>query len=169
MCSYCGCRAITPIGDLTAEHVVIQNLCGAVRRAVETDDPAGATTQLVALAEVLHEHDAVEEQSIYPAMARLEEFGDKVGTLFDEHDELDAIVDEALLIAARDGAAAVRWDAVLGVFEILLEHIQHEENGLFPAAAIALDTPDWEHAMRVREEYHRIHPDAPGPQHTDAL
>lgn len=169
MCSYCGCRAITPIGDLTAEHVTIQNLCGEVRRAVSAGDHATAAARLSELADVVHEHDAVEEQSIYPAMGRIPEFGDKVGTLFDEHDELDAVIDEALATVASDGPAAVRWDPLLAVFEVLLEHIQHEENGLFPAAAIALDTPDWEHAMRVREEYHRIHPDAPGPQHTDAL
>lgn len=163
MCSYCGCRAIRPIGDLTLEHVTIQNLIGEVRRAVIAGDHTTAAERLFRLVDVLHEHDAVEEQSIYPAMARLEEYDDKVGTLFDEHDDVDAALGQALATIAASGPAAVRWPEVLARFEELVEHIQHEENGLFPAAAIALDTSDWEHAERVREDYRRAHPDVPDP------
>lgn len=158
MCSYCGCRAIKPIGDLTAEHVHIQNLCGEVRRAVAAGDPDRAAARLRLLADVLHEHDAVEEQSIYPAMARHEEYGRQVGTFFDEHDDLDAVVEEALATLAAHGPAAVRWDGLIAGFETLVEHIQHEENGLFPAAAVALDGPDWDRAERVRAEYRRANP-----------
>ncbi len=154
MCSYCGCRSIKPIGDLTAEHVDIQNLCGEVRRAVIDGNHELAGDRLARLATVLHEHDAVEELSIYPAMSRHAEYRDKVGSLFDEHDDLDRVIDEALEVLRDAGAASVSWDAVLAQFEILLEHIQHEENGLFPAAAIALDTTDWEEAERVRIEVH---------------
>jgi hemerythrin-like domain-containing protein len=151
MCSYCGCRAIGPIGNLSREHVEIQNLCGEVRRATERGDPEAAVRHLGDLAAVLHRHDAVEELSLYPAMARHPEFAQKVDVLFDEHDTVDAVLASALATARERGAAAVDWAPVLASFATLVEHIQHEENGLFPAAAIALDPADWEHAERVRD------------------
>ncbi len=71
MCSYCGCRAIGPIRDLTLEHVEIRNLMGEVRRAVERDDLDAAVEHLTALLPVLTAHDAVEELSIYRSMERV--------------------------------------------------------------------------------------------------
>jgi hemerythrin-like domain-containing protein len=153
MCDYCGCRSIKPIGDLSAEHVEIQNLAGDIRRAVANLRYEVAGVKLAQLINVLREHDAVEELSIYPAMARHPEYRDKVDTLFDEHDDLDSVLEQALETISRHGAATVRWDAITAQFETLLEHISHEENGLFPAAAIALDTQDWEDAERVRSQY----------------
>jgi hemerythrin-like domain-containing protein len=153
MCSYCGCRSIKPIGDLSADHVEIQNLSGDVRRAVNNVHYEEAGDKLVQLASLLREHDAVEELSIYPAMARHTEYSNQVGSLFDEHDMLDAVLDEAVHTIEESGAATVPWAAVLAQFNTLLEHIQHEENGLFPAAAIALDDQDWDHAERVRVAY----------------
>jgi hemerythrin-like domain-containing protein len=153
MCSYCGCRSIKPIGDLYADHVEIQNLSGDVRRAVHNVQHQVAGDKLVRLALLLREHDAVEELSIYPAMARHTEYSDQVGTLFDEHDVLDSVLDEALDTIEKSGPAAVRWDTVVAELDTLLEHIQHEENGLFPAAAIALDDQDWDDADCVRLAY----------------
>ena len=161
MCSYCGCRAIKPIGDLSAEHVEIQNLCGEVRRAAMSGDYQLAGDRLVQLTEVLHEHDAVEELSIYPAMARHTEYRDKVDHLFDEHDDLDSVVDQALATIQERGPEQVEWPRVIAGFETLLEHIQHEENGLFPAAAIALDTRDWEQAELVRAQHRQAPPQPP--------
>lgn len=151
MCSYCGCRAIGPIADLTAEHVQIQNLCGQIRRDVAAGNLAEATARLPRLEGLLHRHDTVEELSIYAAMARLPEYSHKVGTLFDEHDAVDAAMQTALATARSAGAGAVDWGPLLAAFDTLVEHIQHEENGLFPAAAIALDTQDWDHAQRIRD------------------
>lgn len=108
MCSYCGCRSIKPIGDLSAEHVEIQNLSGDVRRAVHNVQYQEAGDKLVRLARLLREHDAVEELSIYPAMARHTEYSDQVGTFFDEHDVLDSVLDEALDTIEKSGPAAVR-------------------------------------------------------------
>jgi len=157
VCSYCGCHAIGPIGALAAEHELIQNLMGEVRRSVLAGDHATAVTLLGRLQQVLAEHDAVEELSIYPSMARHGEFTVKVASLFDEHDELDAVVDQALATARDTASAAVDWTPVLAGFQMLMEHIQAEENGMFPAAAIALDTADWERAERVRQEYRAAH------------
>ncbi|HYN30140.1 MAG TPA: hemerythrin domain-containing protein [Dermatophilaceae bacterium] len=152
MCSYCGCRSIGPIGDLSREHTQIQNLCGEVRRATDRGEHERAVAHLAELAVLLERHDSVEELSLYPAMARQPEYREKVGVLFDEHDDVDSIVATALATARERGAAEVEWAPVLGAFGTLVEHIQHEENGLFPAAAIALDPADWEHAERVRRQ-----------------
>jgi hypothetical protein len=35
---------------------------------------------------------------------------------------------------------------------MLAEHIDHEEHGVFPAAAVSLDPADWEHAATVRAQ-----------------
>lgn len=150
MCNYCGCRAIEPVAQLTAEHEQIQNLSGDVRRAVSRGDRAAAMHLLRELHDVLELHDAVEELSLYPAMARQPEYGEKVGTLYDEHDALDDIIDTALETANAADPDSVDWPGVLAALGVLTEHIQHEEYGVFPAAAISLDPADWEHAGEVR-------------------
>lgn len=150
MCNYCGCRSIEPIARLTEDHDHIQNLAGEVGRYAAHGEHAAAVASLARLRELLRVHDTVEELSVYPAMARQPEYAEKVATLFDEHDDSDAVIDEALATAAATGPSSVGWAPVLAVFDILVDHIQHEEYGLFPAAAIALDEADWEQAQRVR-------------------
>jgi hemerythrin-like domain-containing protein len=150
VCNYCGCRAIEPVAQLTAEHERIQNLSGDVRRAVSRAEFTTAATLLRELHDVLSVHDAVEELALYPAMARHTEYADKIGTMFDEHDDLDDVLETALGTAQTADPAAADWAAVLAGLEVLVEHIQREEYGLFPAAAIALDPEEWEHAAQVR-------------------
>ena len=157
MCNYCGCRAIEPIAQLTAEHERILNLSGEIRRAVARGADVTAAELLRRLHEVLAVHDAVEELSLYPAMARLLEFDDMVGTLFDEHDEFDRVVRAALTATGGTGPGTADWAGVLGVLEMLAEHIDHEEHGVFPAAAVSLDPADWEHATVVRVQQRGRH------------
>ena len=150
MCSYCGCRAIGPIADLTREHEVITNEMGEVRRAFDRGDLDAAADHLTTLLPVLALHDTVEELAIYPSMETVPMQADKVGVLFDEHDEVDRVLDTAIVSLRETGPATVAWTEVLHVFALLREHIDHEENGLFPAAAIAFETGDWERAEQVR-------------------
>ena len=150
MCSYCGCRSIGPIGRLSIEHVQIRNLSGDIRRRVAAGEPERAAALLEDLKTLLDRHDAVEELSLYPAMARHEEYADKVDTLFDEHDGVDMTIDDTRETIRTRGADAADWPALFAALDVLVEHIQREENGLFPAAAIALGTDDWRHAESVR-------------------
>lgn len=152
MCSYCGCRDIGPIRDLTREHEAIRNEMGEVRRAVGRGDLDAAADHLTTLVPVLALHDTVEELSIYPSMETVPMQGDKVGILFDEHDEADQVLDTAIAALRETGPSAVNWSEVLRVFTMLWEHIDHEENGLFPAAAIAFETEDWNRAEQVRAQ-----------------
>jgi len=152
VCNYCGCHALEAVAQLTAEHEQILKLSGEIRRAVARRDHVMAAEQLRTLYDVLELHDAVEELALYPAMARLLEFSDKVGTLFDEHDELDQVVQAAISAANRTGPSTADWAAVLNALHMLAGHIDHEEHGVFPAAAVSLDSADWEHAAAVRAQ-----------------
>ena len=170
MCNYCGCRDIEPIAQLTAEHERILNLSGEIRRAVAGGADVVAAELLLRLQEVLAVHDAVEELSLYPAMARLLEFSDMVGTLFDEHDEFDRVVHSALTATDRTGPSTADWAAVLAALEMLAQHVDHEEHGVFPAAAVSLDPADWEHAdaVRVQQTARHQQPNEQSVQRPDA-
>lgn len=149
MCNYCGCRAFEPIANLSDEHVQILGLSGDIRRAVGRGEHMVAAGLLGSLQDVLELHDGVEELARYPAMARQLEYGELVGTLFDEHDEVDRVI-QATLSAGEDSRGTEDWATVLVTLEMLAEHIDHEEHGVFPAAAVTLDPADWVRATAVR-------------------
>jgi hemerythrin-like domain-containing protein len=155
MCNYCGCRAIEPIARLTAEHEQILVLSRQVVTALARDDHSTVAAALSRLRNVLDVHDAVEELAVYPAMEREPEFSDSVGRLFDEHDDLDQVITEALRAVSTETPDRHDWDAVRSALETLTEHIDHEKHGLFPAAAVCLDPADWERASAVRREHRR--------------
>ncbi len=152
MCQYCGCQEIETIGLLMAEHVEIQNHCGQTKRCVERGDVDGAIAQVRGLERVMQVHNEVEERALYLAMTRLPEYEELAGVLYDEHDELDEIIAATLALADDGRADEIDWRHVLRGFDVLYEHIIHEDNGLFPAAAVALDPGDWERCERIRRE-----------------
>lgn len=137
MCSYCGCTAITVIGRFTAEHEAIINAMGTVRRAAETGDTACRQAAVRQLADLLAPHTRSEERSLFAELRQDPEFADHVTTLCGEHRDID----RALEAAAQDPGRAAALEA------LLRRHIDKEENGLFPAAAIALDGPAWERVV----------------------
>lgn len=135
MCTYCGCESITIIGRFMDEHVRIVNANGDLRRAVETADRAGVERAADTLAGLLFPHTRAEEVGVFSVLARDEEFTEHVRQLCAEHAALDA-----QLRRIRDGR-----HEEMHAFEIALrEHINREENGLFPAAAIAFAGPEWD-------------------------
>ena len=87
------------------------------------------------LARLMSPHTGAEEVGLFRVLKRQEEFTGEVTALCSEHIHLDA-----LLTALVDGQLSV----VDQFIDDLREHIDREENGLFPAAAIALSGPDWE-------------------------
>ncbi|WP_432493964.1 hemerythrin domain-containing protein [Kineococcus auxinigenes] len=135
MCSYCGCRDITLIGQLNAEHDAIVNASGPLQRAVDAGDSTAALELLDVLEGLLHPHTALEERGLFTELRRDPDFSDHVDALCREHDDLDA------------GFAACRggdWSGLQDLLFMLREHIEKEENGLFPAALTALDGDQWE-------------------------
>lgn len=135
MCTYCGCESITVVGRFMAEHVDCINALGELRRAVESGESARVSECTSALAAVLDPHTRAEEVGLFAVMARQEEFTEHVRGLCAEHSTLDALL--ARVAGGELGAFAA-------LSEGLREHINREENGLFPAAAIALDGPAWD-------------------------
>ena len=138
VCSYCGCRAITVIGRFSAEHEAIVNATGVLRRAAQVGDLAATQTAARVLAELLDPHTRSEERSLFAELREDPEFTDHVDMLCGEHREINA---QLAIVAEGDLTGMV-------VLETLLRrHIDKEENGLFPAAAIALDGPAWERVV----------------------
>lgn len=138
VCSYCGCREISVIGRFSDEHVSIINAVGELRRAAAKGDTPAAHAATDVLRRLLDPHTMSEERSLFAELREDPEFTEHVDVLCAEHRDIDA----ALAVAA-DGDLS----GVVDLENLLRRHIDKEENGLFPAAAIALDGPAWERVV----------------------
>ncbi len=147
MCSYCGCDSIEVIGRFMGEHVEIINATGVLRRAVDSGDQEQLAAARAGVAALLWPHTTAEEGGLFRVLARDEGFADHIATLCGEHELLDGYL---AALAPGDVAAMTRFE------NALREHIDKEDNGLFPAAAIALDGPQWVevHASTPHEHGH---------------
>lgn len=136
MCSYCGCRAIPEIASLNEQHYLIVNASGDLRRAAAAGtDVSGAMTVLRRL---LSLHLDREERGLFTELRRHDDLRVHVDELCDEHDDLH------LMLADLGDAEAVDPVVVVRLENFLRRHIDREENGLFPAAAIAMDGTEWD-------------------------
>ena len=134
MCTYCGCESIEVIGRFMAEHTDIVNAAGVLRRAVASGDRGAVERAADGVAALLHPHTRAEEVGLFTVMRRQEEFTEHIDSLCAEHVTLDAQL----------GRIAAGEHDLYGAFEHdLRHHIDREDNGLFPASAIALEGPDW--------------------------
>ena len=134
MCSYCGCESVDVVGRFMAEHVEVVNACGVLRRAC-AGDGTDVTRAADHLAGLLRPHTSAEEAGLFTVLAEDPEFTEHIEGLCGEH----VILDE-MLARIRSG-----HHEVMPAFERALRaHIDREENGLFPAAAIAFAGPEWE-------------------------
>lgn len=135
MCSYCGCDSIPVIGRFMDEHVDIINAAGDLRRAVQARDVSRSRRLAARVGEMLDPHTRAEEVGLFAVMREQDEFTDHIDTLCAEHVTLDA-----LLAKISEGA----YDLMDDFTHALRAHIDKEDNGLFPASAIALNGPDWQ-------------------------
>jgi Hemerythrin HHE cation binding domain len=138
VCSYCGCRSITVIGRFSAEHETIINATGVLRSVAGTGDPAATSAAAQLLAGLLGPHTGSEERSLFAELRLDPEFTDHVDGLCAEHRDIDV---RLAAVAGGDPAGVVALE------NLLRRHIDKEENGLFPAAAIALGGPAWERVV----------------------
>ncbi|HEU5161325.1 MAG TPA: hemerythrin domain-containing protein [Streptosporangiaceae bacterium] len=132
MCEHCGCREITPIGRLMAEHERLLDLVGLIRTALRAGDESGAREIVAELAGVLDPHVRA-ERGLFAVMREQGEFVDYLDGLEGEHADLAARL--AGPLAAAD---------LIEICDRLREHIQAEEYGLFPAALAGLGGGDWD-------------------------
>lgn len=138
MCEYCGCRAIPLIGRFSAEHYEILNLSGDLKRAIANGGDVMAAAK--ALDVLLFPHTEAEEAGLFVEMRTDDAYTQTIDSLCAEHSQLD---DQLTRIA---NGAHHEYEA----FEYALRrHIDHEENGLFPAAAVSLDGDQWERIVQA--------------------
>ena len=125
------------IGRLSTEHVAIINATGALRRAAHDRDGDATTTSTAVdeLAALLDPHTTGEEQGLFTELRLDPEFAAHVDALCAEHREIDA---RLARVASGDHAE------VDALENLLRRHIDKEENGIFPAAAVALDGDAWD-------------------------
>ena len=144
MCDYCGCQDLDAIAELTAEHDVVVTLSGQVRRAVQAGDLDLAADGVRTIVAVLGPHTAVEEGALFPAM--VEDFGDHVAGLVDEHRRIEQVLAESADRTPSDPSWPSRLEQTL---VMLREHIINEQDGVFPAALATLSAAQWDHLEAV--------------------
>ena len=133
MCSYCGCADLEIVGRFMAEHEHIINHLTALRGSLDDEPRRRAAAR--ELGDGPTPHLVAEEAGLFTLLARDEVFTDHIARLCGEHHELDE-----LLARVDDGEVALfpRFE------DALRDHIDREDNGLFPAAAIHLGGPEWD-------------------------
>jgi hemerythrin superfamily protein len=145
MCEYCGCQQIDTIAGLYREHDDVAAHVGQLRSSLaggRLDEVARSCRQILA---ILGPHTVVEEEGLFPEMA--EEFPDHIEALRADHREIEKVLGEA-----DDGPPDdPTWpDRLLHALLLLADHILKEQDGVFPAALIALDPDQWERIEAVR-------------------
>ncbi|MCA0180066.1 MAG: hemerythrin domain-containing protein [Actinobacteria bacterium] len=142
MCSYCGCSANSIIGRFMDEHVEIINALTDLRAACHEREAERAEAAVAVMAGLLHPHTQAEEVGLFAVLAEDDVFTEHIGSLCSEHALLDDLLDRL-----ADG-----WFEGFEEFELLLHrHIDREDNGLFPAANIAISGEDWERVVALTD------------------
>jgi hemerythrin-like domain-containing protein len=145
MCEYCGCQAVTAIGDLTREHDLVVDLIGEVRTAHAGAEHAHLAELARRIAAILGPHTEVEEHGLFPALAG--DFPDQIAALEADHRRIEAVLAEAATGTPADPAWPRR---LLDTVNILRTHILREQDGVFPAALASLDSADWDAIEAIR-------------------
>ena len=89
----------------------------------------------------------MEEEGLFPEMT--DEFPEQIQLLRSEHRAIEKVLGEA-----ADGFPVdPTWpDRLLGVLQMLREHILKEQDGVFPAALFVLDADQWERIEALRAQ-----------------
>ena len=148
MCDYCGCREMPLLRDYIAEHERSINHGGEAVRALDRGEYDRARELLAAMADELRSHWRGEENGLFAVMGSDDLFVEHIAPLVREHRELDALL-ESVDLADSGDQGRVRQ----AVFD-LYEHIDKEEDGLFPASLTALDGEQWDAAMAAWRQAH---------------
>jgi len=152
MCDHCGCRTLTPVARLMAEHDQLRELTGRIQHALAREDDATARALFSEVLVVLGPHTAKEDRALFPMLRQEEELAEHVDQLEGEHADLYDTVDDLTDPAAE--ADAPTWRAgVLALLHHLDQHMFKEDFGLFPAAIATLDGDDWDAMDRWEREH----------------
>jgi hypothetical protein len=139
VCSYCGCREIPIIAQLNAEHDAIVDSTYALQIAHRAQDIAAVRLAGRGLSHLLRPHTQREQDGLFEEMAKDELFTEHIASLCGEHHELDEFL---------AGIELGDLTLVPAMLTLLHNHIDREENGLFPAALAYLDDDQWDVIQR---------------------
>jgi hypothetical protein len=137
MCNYCGCREFPLVGELSSEHVEIEETAGELRRAIQGGRYGEAEVLLDSLTAQLAGHTAKEEEGLFAELRADGALADEVDRLCAEHDDIHGVL-------RRADRTAPDWALILDGLQRLHWHIDKEEHGLFPAAVITLPLAAWD-------------------------
>lgn len=160
MCEYCGCQALTPIAELTAEHDAVVALIGQASVGLRDLGLAAAVPYLEQIVDLLKVHTLVEESGLFPALAG--EFGSHVGRLVEDHRSIEEAF--RAVVACNEVTNPVVERTLVDALYRLREHILAEQDGAFPAALAILSPQQWDHIVGVRRAAVEARLAAPGPQ-----
>lgn len=147
MCEYCGCQQIATIAELTREHDAVVALVGRIKASLPDRRRADVAESCQQILAILAPHTVVEEEGLFPEMNA--EFPDHISVLRSEHREIEKVLGEAADGFPDDPT----WpDRLVAVLHLLREHILKEQDGVFPAALVALDAEQWERIEAVRAQ-----------------
>jgi hemerythrin-like domain-containing protein len=147
MCDYCGCQQIPTIAELYREHDAVVAVVSQAQKALQDDRREDVVLSCRQILTVLAPHTVVEEEGLFPEMT--DEFPDHIEALRSDHREIEKVLDEAAGGFPQDPT----WpERLLAVLFLLREHILKEQDGVFPAALIALDPGQWERIEAVRSK-----------------
>jgi hemerythrin-like domain-containing protein len=142
MCNYCGCREFPLIARLTEEHEAIASCSAALRRCVRRGVADQALLRLAELVGLLLPHASTEESGLFTEL-RAEGLSEVVDRLCAEHTQIHEV------LAAQLASGTPSWPSVFAALDLLHRHIDREEHGIFPAAAVTLSMPAWDRITPV--------------------
>lgn len=160
MCEYCGCRDIALIGRLSEEHYQAVDALGILQRAIASQDAAAVEAACDHMAAELFDHNDSEEAGLFHELIKDEYFAPTITVLLEQHRQFRTLVERI-----REGD----WAAFTTFEHLLREHIDREENGLFPATAVAVDGPTWEEIDRLTHDFNHVRDREHAHSEADAL
>jgi len=144
MCEYCGCRDIALIGQLSEEHYQAVDAAGVLRRAIDSNDVAQIAQASEAMGQHLIPHNKCEEAGLFHELIKDEYFCPTIENLQNQHVLMH---DQLRRISEGEHELFIEFE------HTLRRHIDQEENGLFPACAVAVDGPTWEKIDELTHAY----------------
>ena len=145
MCEYCGCQEIVTIAELYREHDDVVAIISRIPSDLASARLGAVRESCRQILAILAAHTVVEEEGLFPELA--DEFPDHIAALRGEHREIEKVLGEAAGGFPQDPT----WpDRLVNVLSLLREHIRTEQDGVFPAARVALDAFQWERIEAVR-------------------
>lgn len=136
MCDDCDCRSHPQIAVLSREHETLTGWLADLRRALTAGDDARSAALPARVHELLDDHAAREERSVFAELRRANVEGAYIGAFERDHDRIHSLL---------TGGTGHDWHrSAEELVDALHDHIAREETDLFPAAHQLLSPAQWD-------------------------